>query len=341
MEFGTFTGFAVREGWPEHAAFEEGLQLAEAADQLGVDCFWLAEFHFRPHTPLSAPLVVGSAIAARTSRTKVGLGVQLLPLANPLRLAEEAATLDHLSGGRFVYGIGRSSFVDGYQGYGINYEESRPMFFEALEVLRRAWADRPFSFEGEYYTYTNVNVVPKPYQKPHPPIRIACESRASFPLMGKFGFPILIRHQMELAELQDLLRRYEHERHQAGFSGPNDVTLQANCYVAETEDKARSEPEYSTMRDRRLLRERIGGREGDQEASARLAALRADVPYEQLLGRLLYGTPEAIVDRLRQYQQTLGITGVCLNINPGGQIPFDRVLNSLRLLMERVAPEFN
>ena len=338
MEFGTFTGFPVREGQVEHSAFEEGLAFAELADDVGVDCFWLAEFHFRPHTPLSAPLIVGSAVAARTRRMKVGLGVQLLPLANPLRLAEEAATLDHLSAGRFVYGIGRSSFVDGYAGYGVDYGESRPMFFEALEVLRRAWADGPFSFEGEHYTFRDVNAFPKPYQKPHPPIRIACESRASFGLMGKLGFPILLRHQLELSELKDLLVEYERARHAAGFSGPNQVTLQANCYLAETPEKARSEPESSTMYDRRLLRARIGGREGDQEASARLAALHA--PYDQLLPRLLYGTPEAIVDRLREYRDTLGITGVCLNMNPGGQIPADLVRNSLRLLMERVAPQF-
>src|SRR5919206_975524 len=164
MEFGTFTGFPVREGQSEHSAFDEGLAFAELADALGVDCFWLAEFHFRPHTPLSAPLLVGSAVAARTRRIRIGLGVQLLPLANPLRLAEECATLDHLSGGRLVYGIGRSSFVDSYQGYGVDYGASRPMFFEALEVMRRAWGEGPFSFEGQHYQFHEVNVVPKPYQ---------------------------------------------------------------------------------------------------------------------------------------------------------------------------------
>jgi alkanesulfonate monooxygenase SsuD/methylene tetrahydromethanopterin reductase-like flavin-dependent oxidoreductase (luciferase family) len=156
--------------------------------------------------------------------------------------------------------------------------------------------------------------------------------------MGKLGFPILLRHQLELAELHELLAEYEHARHAAGFSGPNQVTLQANCYLADTAERARSEPESSTMYERRLLRERIGGREGDPEASARLAALHA--PYEQLLPRLLYGTPEAIVDRLHGYQEALGITGVCLNMNPGGQIPAELVRNSLRLLMERVAPHF-
>jgi alkanesulfonate monooxygenase SsuD/methylene tetrahydromethanopterin reductase-like flavin-dependent oxidoreductase (luciferase family) len=337
MEFGIFAAFNVREGSDEHSAFAEWMRLAEFADASGVDCFWLAEFHFRPHTPLSAPLVVGSAIASRTRRLKIGMGVQLLPLGNPLRLAEEAATLDHLSGGRLVYGIGRSSFVDGYRGYGIDYEESRPRFFEALEIMRRAWADGSFSFDGEYYRFHNVNVVPKPFQKPHPPIRIACESRVSFSTMGQLGFPILIRHQMEIAELQELLGEYEQARRALGDDGPNNVTLQASCYLAETADRARSEPEYSTVRDRKMALMSRAGLEGDAEAGARLAV---QVNYEQMLPRLLFGTPEAIVDRIAEYRETLGITGLSLNINPGGQIAFDNVLNSVRLLMERVAPRF-
>jgi alkanesulfonate monooxygenase SsuD/methylene tetrahydromethanopterin reductase-like flavin-dependent oxidoreductase (luciferase family) len=337
VEFGAFAAFNVREGQTEHAAFDEWMRLAEAADSMGIDCFWLAEFHFRPHTPLSAPLVVGSAVAARTKRIKVGLGVQLLPLANPLRLAEECATLDHLSGGRLVYGIGRSSFVDGYRGYGISYEESRPRFFEALQVMLKAWGEGPFSFQGDYYHFEGVNVVPKPFQKPHPPIRIACESRASFGLMGQLGFPILIRHQLEIPELKDVLKQYELERNAAGFDGPNEVTLQASCYVAENAEQARSEPEYSTVRDRRMARATRAGLEGDREASQRLSG---DISYDDLLPRLLYGTPEAIVDRLEEYRETLGISGVSLNVNPGGQIPYELVVNSIRLLMERVAPHF-
>lgn len=337
MEFGIFSAFNVREGSDEHAAFEEWVRLAEIADGLGVDCYWLAEFHFRPHTPLSAPLVVGSAIASRTHRIKIGMGVQLLPLANPLRLAEEAATLDHLSGGRLVYGIGRSSFVDGYRGYGIDYEQSRPRFFEAVEIMRRAWREGPFSFDGEYYRFHDVNVVPKPFQKPHPPIRVACESRASFALMGDLGYPILLRHQMEIPELQDLLEQYASARRAIGDTSPNGVTLQASCYLADTTERARAEAEYSTVRDRKLALMTRAGLEGDAEAGARLAV---EVKYEQLLPRLLFGTPEEIVDRIAEYQETLGITGLSLNVNPGGQIPFEKVVNSVRLLMERVAPHF-
>jgi alkanesulfonate monooxygenase SsuD/methylene tetrahydromethanopterin reductase-like flavin-dependent oxidoreductase (luciferase family) len=337
MEFGVFCQLDRREGLTEHETFEEWLALAETADSLGFDCFWLAEFHFRPHSPLSAPLVLASAIASRTNRIKVGIAVQLLPLANPVRLAEECATLDHVSGGRLVYGIGRSSFLDSYRGYNVDYELSRPMFFEALDVIRKAWRDEPLNHEGEYYSFRNVNVVPKPYQKPHPPVRIACESRATFPMMGKLGFPIMIRHQMELPQLRNLLDEYEAERHAAGFGGPNQVTLQSTCYIAETAEQAIREPEATTLHERRIARLTRAGLEGDAEAASRLGA---EPPYEELIRRRLYGTPEAIVDRLREYEAALGVTGVSLNMNPGGQLPPDRVLNSLRLFAEQVAPRF-
>ena len=337
MEFGVFCQLDRREGLTEHETFEEWLGLAEVADELGFDCFWLAEFHFRPHSIVSAPLVLASAIASRTRRIKVGIAVQLLPLANPVRLAEECATLDHVSNGRFVYGIGRSSFLDSYRGYNVDYELSRPMFFEALEVMRKAWGDEPFSYEGEYYRFQNINVVPKPYQKPHPPVRIACESRATFQMMGKLGFPIMIRHQMEFPELHGLLGEYKAERHLAGFAGVNEVTLQSTCYLAETMEQAVSEPKATTLHERRIARLTRGGLEGDAEAASRLGG---EAEYEDLLRRRLYGTPESIADRLQEYEDILGVTAVSLNMNPGGQLPYDRVLNSLRLFAQKVAPNF-
>jgi alkanesulfonate monooxygenase SsuD/methylene tetrahydromethanopterin reductase-like flavin-dependent oxidoreductase (luciferase family) len=337
MEFGVFCQLDRREGLTEHETFEEWLSLAEMADELGFDCFWLAEFHFRRQSPLSAPLVLASAIASRTKRIKVGIAVQLLPLANPLRLAEECATLDHVSDGRLVYGIGRSSFLDSYRGYNVDYELSRPMFFEALEVMRKAWADEPFSHEGEFYHFSNVNVFPKPYQKPHPPVRIACESQSTFRTMGRLGFPIMIRHQIEIPVLHDLLGEYEEERHAAGFGGPNEVTLQSSCYVAETLEQAISEPEATTRHERYIARLTRGGLEGDAEAAARLGG---DFDYEELLRKRLYGTPETVVERLREYEKTLGVTGVSLNMNPGGQLPLERVHASLRLFADEVAPNF-
>src|SRR5688572_30098729 len=115
MEFGIFAGLHTRAELTEAETFDEWLDLAQMAEDVGIDCFWLAEFHFRPRTILSAPLVLAAAIAARTRRMKVGIAVSLLPLVNPVHLAEEAATVDHISKGRFVLGVGRSSFLDAYQ----------------------------------------------------------------------------------------------------------------------------------------------------------------------------------------------------------------------------------
>jgi alkanesulfonate monooxygenase SsuD/methylene tetrahydromethanopterin reductase-like flavin-dependent oxidoreductase (luciferase family) len=287
---------------------------------------------------LASPLVGASAVAARTTRIRVGLAVQVLPLANPLRVAEEAAIVDHISEGRLIFGVGRSSFLESYQGYNVDYAESRALFSESLEIIQRAWGEAPFSYTGEYYTFHDVNVVPKPYQQPHPPIRVAVESRDTFALVGKLGLPIFIRHQMDVPELQHLLKQYQEERHAAGFSGPNDVILQIAAYVAETADQARSEPEASTMRQRRLVREALH-HTADQEAFERLKRL-SEVSYDEVLHRVAYGTPEAVVERLQEYRETLGITGVSLDVNPGGQLPYDRVVHSIRVLTEKVMPQF-
>jgi alkanesulfonate monooxygenase SsuD/methylene tetrahydromethanopterin reductase-like flavin-dependent oxidoreductase (luciferase family) len=97
----------------------------------------------------------------------------VLPLCHPLRLAEEAATVDHVSHGRLIFGVGRSGFARTYLAYGVPYAESRERFAETLEVVRRAWTEEKFSFEGQHFQFHDVSVVPKPYQRPHPPIRVA------------------------------------------------------------------------------------------------------------------------------------------------------------------------
>jgi alkanesulfonate monooxygenase SsuD/methylene tetrahydromethanopterin reductase-like flavin-dependent oxidoreductase (luciferase family) len=339
VDFGLFSMFTTREGHTQAQTFQEWFKLVQVAEDMGIDTFWLGESHFRPNRAvLASPLIAASAVAARTERIRVGLAVQVLPLANPLRVAEEAAMVDHISRGRLVFGVGRSSFLESYQGYNVDYEESRALFFEALEVIQRAWADAPLSYEGKYYTFHDVDVVPKPYQRPHPPVRVAVESRDTFPLIGRLGLPIFIRHQMDIPELQELLKQYQEERHAAGFTGPNDVILQIAAYVAEGAEQAYTEPEASTMRQRRLVREALG-RTGDREAFERLRRL-SEVGYDEVLQRVAYGTPAAVVERLQAYREALGITGVSLDVNPGGQIPYERVVNSIRLLTEQVIPRF-
>ena len=339
MNFGIFTMFTVRENGTQADAFKEWFGIVQAAEDLGLDAFWIGESHFRPERAvMAAPLIGASAVAARTRRIQVGLAVQVLPLANPLRIAEEAAIVDHISEGRLVFGAGRSSFLESYQGYNIDYGESRGRFAESLEIILKAWQEESFSYEGEFYQFHDVNLVPKPFQKPHPPVRIAVESRDTFALTGSLGFPIFIRHQMDIPQLQGLLREYQQARELAGFHGPNDVILQIGGYVAETAERAYSEPQASTMHRVRVIQQNLH-RTADAETYERLRRA-SEVTYDDLLHRLAFGTPEAVVEKIQQYREDLGITGISLDVNPGGQIPHDKVMNSLRLLAEEVVPAF-
>lgn len=339
MNFGIFTMFNAREGSTQAETFNEWFDVVAVAEDSEFDTFWLGETHFRPgRAVMASPLVGASAVAARTKRIAVGLAVQVLPLANPLRLAEEAAIVDHISGGRLIFGVGRSSFLESYQGYNVDYAQSRSLFFESLEVILKAWVDESFSYEGEHYSFHDVNLVPKPLQQPHPPIRVAVESRDTFAMMGTLGHPIFIRHQMDMEEIKDLLEHYRQQREAAGFEGPNDVILQLAAYVAETAAKARSIPEASTMRQRRIVRESLSSA-ADEESYERLRRI-TEVTYDDLLNRVVYGTPQAVADRINWYKEELGITGVSLDVNPGGQLSYEQVVDSVRLISDKVIPQF-
>src|SRR6202008_1073214 len=156
MEFGMFHEFPSLPGRAESEAVDEAMEQVDAAERLGLDVMWLAELHFEPRrSVLSAPLAIASAIAARTSRMKIGIAVQVLPLCHPLRIAEEAATVDQISHGRLIFGVGRSGLPRTYEAYGIPYAESRERFAETLQIVERAWSQPRFSFEGQYYRFTD------------------------------------------------------------------------------------------------------------------------------------------------------------------------------------------
>src|SRR6202022_4613498 len=122
-----------------------------AGERLGGCVMVLGELHFEPRrSMLSAPLSIASAIAARTRRMKIGIAVQVLPLCHPLRLAEEAATVDQLSHGRLIFGVGRSGVAQSYEAYGVSYAESRDRFREILDIVEQAWTKPSFSYEVQY-----------------------------------------------------------------------------------------------------------------------------------------------------------------------------------------------
>ena len=166
-------------------------------------CGWPNCTSIPARSVLAAPMTIASAIAARTDRIKIGIAVQVLPLCHPLRIAEEAATVDQISRGRLIFGVGRSGLPRTYEAYGIPYAESKDRFAETLHVIEQAWSRAEiFASRQVFHSFDDVAVTPKPYQKPlrrsaSPP---AAPTRS--PAIGKLGFPIFVippRHVLRYA----------------------------------------------------------------------------------------------------------------------------------------------
>src|SRR5258705_12780428 len=169
MHFGIFLE-ERRRGVSEGAPPRETIDLADAAEAGGLDGVWLGEIPFNATRSIqSAPLALASFIAARTRRLRVGIAVQVLPLGNPLRIAEEAATVDQLSEGRLDFGVGRSGSARTYDLLGVPYGESQAPFLECPAIIREAWKGQPFSYEGQFYRFPTPTAAPTPHQSPHPP----------------------------------------------------------------------------------------------------------------------------------------------------------------------------
>jgi alkanesulfonate monooxygenase SsuD/methylene tetrahydromethanopterin reductase-like flavin-dependent oxidoreductase (luciferase family) len=259
FEFGVFHEFQRRPGQSEAEAFTTAFEQVDAAERWGLDAIWLAEIHMAPERSVcAAPLTIASAIAARTKNIKVGLGVQVLPLCQPLRLAEEAATVDHISRGRLLFGVGRSGFPRAYEAYGISYGESTERFAEVLDVVKRAWTQETFSFTGKYYNYENVCIVPKPYRKPHPPIRIAANREDTFISAGRQGYAVFVgARRGTIDDVLPNLRPYREAWKAAGHPGDGEVYLRAPVYVGDTVEQAFSDPEETLMHFFRYLGARL------------------------------------------------------------------------------------
>jgi len=357
MHVGLVMECDYREGRTQEEAFGEAMDIAGIAETEGLDGVWLAERHFamhrRPTDPMGAgipsiaavPLVLAAAIAARTSRVRIGTGVSVLPLCHPIRTAEEAATVDQISKGRLDFGVGRSGFPRAYSGYGVRYDESRERFQESLDLILKAWTQDGFTHTGKYFATDNLTVVPRPYQKPHPPIWVAATTPDTFAMVGRMGYSLVTGLRgFDVPEAVGHLAAYRAARREHGHAGDGNVYLRIPVFVADTAAQARSEPEESTMRSYRRLAENFASSVGatgttTSEERAERAERLSNLTYDDVLrDRVAYGTPDMVVDRLSKLREQLGLSGVIIESNVGGRIPLERVLHSIRLYAREVAP---
>ena len=348
MEFGLFHEFQRAPGRSEAETFAQSLELVDAAESWGLDAVWVAELHFgADQSVVAAPLIVATAIAARTRRMKIGTAVQVLPLYHPLRLAEEIATLDHLSGGRIICGIGRSNFAGAYTAYGVSYAEGRERTAEILDILKLAWTQPRFSYHGAHYRFDNIALVPKPLQQPYPPIRVAVANLETVRAVGQHGHPIFVSVRLgALSDLAPLVRCYRAAYAAAGHAGTGEVYLRIPLYVADTEREARSEPEQSIMQSLRRSGERlerpVPSATREAEASRLETARRLkSITYEEALrDKAIVGTPGAVSERLAALREEFDLNGILAELNSGGLIACGHVMKALRLLCKEVMPQF-
>lgn len=338
----------------EAGAFDDVFERAALVEALGLDGVWLAEHHFTPpdadaSTPggsiVSSPLVLAAALGARTERIEIGIAVLVLPLGHPVRMAEEVATVDHLTGGRLRLGVGRSGFPRAYAGYGIEYESSRPRFLEYLDLMRRAWTESPLQFEGEYYQADGITVSPRPLQSPHPPLRAAATNAGTFALMGELGLPIFAGLRgMTTVSLRPAIAEYHEAWQRAGHAGQGDIYLRIPVFVHEDAERARSIPEESALRAYARLRASFAestGAEGAASEQARSATAEslASSDYETLLReRLFFGTPDEVRRQLQSLRDDLGLSGFLVEPNVGGMTESNAVDDSIRLFASEVVP---
>ena len=336
MQFGLFYE------WPNptlrnwKTLYEEGVEEIQYSEEMGFDYCLIAEHHFSNYGNSPAPLLQALHIGQHTKRLKIATGILVLPIWQPLRLAEEVAVLDNLIDGRFICGVGRGYQPHEFGRFGVTVPESRQRFSESLEVMIKAWTqDESFTYDGEYIKIPNeVTVWPKPQQKPHPPLWLAGTSVDSMQLAAKWDMMPLTTGLLGGDGMRAHLASLIHARMDLGKSIHGiDLGMQAITHVAETDDEARKQVEYARWQNR-------AGR-----ALGRLAVTngRVDVtPYEgepddeRFLDRLYFGSPETVIEKFRRAAE-LGVTHVSCWSMFGG-IEHEKIMRSIRLMGEQVIP---
>lgn len=232
MQFGFLSLF---DHYPDHCSeeqhYKDFLEDVTYAEALGFDTVWIGEHHVNNYI-CPAPQVVATAIAQRTTKIRIGTGIVLLPHHDPLRLAEDYALVDVLSGGRLDLGLGRGFIKAHYDGFNQSMGESRERFQEGLEVIKRAWAQQTFSYEGTFHTYHNVTVLPRPLQKPMPPIYLAAAiTPTSFMTAGQQGHSIILAPFLQpFDSLKEQVQLYRQTLREAGYA-PEQVEVVAGYHT--------------------------------------------------------------------------------------------------------------
>ncbi len=325
LRFGVMYDCRYVPGGPVSMAQVYGATIEQAvlADQLGFDHVWFTEHHFLEDGYLPAFQPLAGAIAARTERIRLSNDIALLPLYHPVRLAEELAVLDNISNGRMEFGIGMGYVPEEFAAFGVPLPNRVSMTNEAIEIMRLAWADGPFSYEGKRYRLDDVNVYPKPVQEGGPPLWIAAMKEPGALRAAQYG-----THLLPQGRREDVLDPWR-EAVLADGRDPDDYRVGIIRSVYVTDDRERDWPIIL---------------ESERFRMGVYTKFMAETPDDYAWGdptaipqRVVVGTAQECIDELSEFITTYGITDMATSGLPPG-ISEDFMATNLERLATEVIP---
>lgn len=343
MKFSNFLFTASMDPAKDHQVIQEALREARLCDELGMDMLWLAEHHFDGICAYVDPVSFAAALAASTRRIRIGFAVAQMSLHHPIRMAEQMALIDNISGGRLVVGLGRGTAYNiyDYQGYGIDPAEAYERLIEAEDIMIKAWTTERYEHEGKFWNLKLPLLRPRPFTKPHPFIIRACSGEEAMLGMAREGRPFLMNIQSNETTRQrmDLYRKTMRE------SGYDDETIARNVqntwiwrniFVGETDAEAErlALPAFQVQQEfRTAMRKRVYAEQGVRLKEETAPAARDDVRHS-----LVCGSPATVAEEIAKID-AIGIGGLILVFRLG-PMPYEVAEHSIKLFMSKVAPQF-
>ena len=352
MRFGTFYFFQAPPGHRHEDIIRRELEQIEWTEELGFDEAWLTEHHFIDYGLSVDPASLAAAAASRTRRIRIGLAAAILPFHHPLRLAEQMALVDIISGGRLDVGVGRGNRPAEFRGFRVPQEQSRDRFDEAVEILQRAWTEERFSYDGRFFQVPEISVIPKPVQKPHPPLYQVCVSKDGIENTALRGWPML--NSVLFGPVEQLIGNrdtYVDTLKKAGRRADEIAALlgrwgvSRQIYVADTDARALAETKdaelwYQESFKRFVIPDRIDDAHPTLQPGFRAMAQRlSQVTWEGLVKETLaFGSPDTVARHIETMRQ-MGVGQVMCWMNFGG-LPQDKIRRSMELFAREVMPRF-
>jgi probable F420-dependent oxidoreductase len=333
MKFGLYSSIAnPPRGERLDRCIDEVIAEAQLAESCGFDSCFFGEHHQDKDGFLPSPLIVATAVAARTRTLRVGTSVILLPLHHPVHVAEDVITLDLVSKGRVVLGVGIGYQPADFNVFAVPMEDRLARFEESVEILRLCWAGEPFSFRGKHYTLEDVRVTPQPFQKSGPPLWIGASVPAAARRAGRIADGFVGTPSTGMANATALADIYKEAAREAGR--PSHVIQMRDAWVAGTRADADAVYGPHVMTAYRYYWE---------NKLAEFRSISADTPFtlENLApDRLILGDPETCVREFQRWQKATGADYFLLRLRHAhsGGPPHEKILDAIRMFGERVLP---